>query len=266
MATAQESEAVAEAEPESEAASTVEGAGDGGGDSSTEVATVPQSPAETAAQAALDKLAGELGADLLDSFIKPTGDLWVRVSTQSWQAAGIAARDVLDCVWFDFLSVIDWLPSPFGRDMDTEQDRLAQGAPARELAASEPGYTGGDTRLQVFARVATTYNSAEPDAPHRLSLILKADVPDANPTIDTWIPAYAGADWHEREAWEMFGVVFNGHPDLRHIYLPGEFEGHPMRKDFPLLARRVKPWPGIVDVEAMPGEAAEGDADPAAEN
>ncbi len=51
----------------------------------------------------------------------------------------------------------------------------------------------------------------------------------------------------------MFGVDFVGHPNLIHIYLPGDFEGHPMRKDFPLLARRVKPWPGIVDVEPMPG-------------
>ena len=48
---------------------------------------------------------------------------------------------------------------------------------------------------------------------------------------------YAGADWHERETWEMFGFTFDGHPDLRHIYLPGEFEGFPLRKDFPLLAR-----------------------------
>ena len=38
------------------------------------------------------------------------------------------------------------------------------------------------------------------------------------------------------------------------LYLPGGFEGHPLRKDFPLLARHVKPWPGLVDVEAMPGE------------
>jgi NADH-quinone oxidoreductase subunit C len=52
----------------------------------------------------------------------------------------------------------------------------------------------------------------------------------------------------------MFGFVFDGHPSLRHLYLPGEFEGHPLRKDFPLLARDVKPWPGLVDVEPMPGE------------
>jgi NADH-quinone oxidoreductase subunit C len=50
----------------------------------------------------------------------------------------------------------------------------------------------------------------------------------------------------------MFGITFDGHPHLRNIYLPSEFEGNPLRKDFPLLARHVKPWPGIVDVEPMP--------------
>jgi NADH-quinone oxidoreductase subunit C len=52
----------------------------------------------------------------------------------------------------------------------------------------------------------------------------------------------------------MFGIGFAGHPDLRKMYLPMDFEGHPLRKDFPLLARIVKPWPGIVDVEPMPGD------------
>jgi NADH-quinone oxidoreductase subunit C len=72
---------------------------------------------------------------------------------------------------------------------------------------------------------------------------------------------YRGADWHERETWEMYGFQFDGHPGLRHIYLPSEFEGYPLRKDYPLLAREVKPWPGLVDVEPMPEEAeADGDA------
>ena len=72
--------------------------------------------------------------------------------------------------------------------------------------------------------------------------------------MPTWVGVYAGANWHEREAWEMFGIRFAGHPDLRHLYLPSDFEGHPLRKDFPLLARMVKPWPGIVDVEPMPAD------------
>jgi hypothetical protein len=78
--------------------------------------------------------------------------------------------------------------------------------------------------------------------------------------MPSWVGLFAGANWHERETHEMFGIGFDGHPDLRNIYLPGEFEGHPLRKDFPLLARMIKPWPGIVDVEPMP-EAAEERAD-----
>jgi len=69
---------------------------------------------------------------------------------------------------------------------------------------------------------------------------------------------YAGANWHERHAWEMFGLTFAGHPDLRKLYLPSEFEGFPLRKAWPLLARMVKPWPGLVDVEGMPEEPGAG--------
>lgn len=236
-------------------------------------ADIPALPAGSTA--ALDTLSATLGDAVLGNHIKPNGDLWVRVATEAWRQAGEAARDELGCVWFDFLSVIDWLPSPFGRDMDAEQDRIVHGAEARELESMEHGLAGGESRLQVFARVAALshdsigghggprsgsrdasddgedVSSASPAAP---AVILKADLPDENPAVESWMSVYAGADWHEREAWEMFGVMFIGHPDLRHIYLPSEFEGNPMRKDFPLLARRVKPWPGIVDVELMPGE------------
>ena len=92
---------------------------------------------------------------------------------------------------------------------------------------------------------------------------IKCDVSDSEPVVESWVSVFAGANWHEREAHEMFGIGFAGHPDLRNMYLPTEFEGHPLRKDFPLLARMVKPWPGIVDVEPMPGGSAdeEGDAE-----
>ena len=85
-------------------------------------------------------------------------------------------------------------------------------------------------------------------------MILKTDITTDTMRVDSWTSVYPGADWHEREAWEMYGFAFTGHPRLRHLYLPSEFEGHPLRKDFPLLAREVKPWPGLVDVEPMPGE------------
>ncbi len=228
------------------------------GDSAVELPALPEGSV-----AAFDILKATLGDCVLGSHIKPTGDLWVRVAAEAWRQAGEVARDELGCVWFDFLSVIDWLPSPFGRDMDAEQDRIVYGAPARELEAMEHGYAGGESRLQVFARVAALPSGS--NAGVAPAVILKADLPDENPAVESWISVYAGADWHEREAWEMFGVIFVGHPDLRHIYLPSEFEGNPMRKDFPLLARRVKPWPGIVDVELMPGEAETADGDGAAD-
>jgi NADH-quinone oxidoreductase subunit C len=107
------------------------------------------------------------------------------------------------------------------------------------------GAAGSAGRFQVFAHVQSTTK--------HWGLTFKTDVADTEPRLATWVDEYPGADWHERECWEMYGVVFDGHPALRHLYLPSEFEGHPLRKDFPLLAREVKPWPGLVDVEPMPG-------------
>jgi NADH-quinone oxidoreductase subunit C len=90
-----------------------------------------------------------------------------------------------------------------------------------------------------------------------LGINIKADVPEDTMSVETWSGVFSGANWHEREAHEMFGIGFAGHPDLRNMYLPTDFEGNPLRKDFPLLARMVKPWPGIVDVEPLPGDDGE---------
>ena len=108
------------------------------------------------------------------------------------------------------------------------------------------GAAGSEGRFQVFGHVQSTSR--------HWGLTIKTDVSEAAPVVDSWVPVYPGADWHERECWEMYGIDFEGHPKIRHLYLPGEFEGHPLRKDFALLAREVKPWPGLVDVEPMPGD------------
>ncbi len=189
-----------------------------------------------------------LGDALLATHIDPGREVWARVSLAAWVTAGTHARDALGCRFFEFLSAIDWMPSPFGRDMDSQEDLEVHGATEKAPDEQLTGYAGGDTRFQLLARL---HNPVE-----GIGLVLKADLGD-DPTAltaPTWVPIFAGAGWHEREAWEMFGIVFEGHPNLTHLYLPGEFEGHPLRKDFPLLSRRVKPWPGIVDVEPMPGE------------
>lgn len=97
--------------------------------------------------------------------------------------------------------------------------------------------------------------------PRKLGVTLKVDLPDDDLRLASWLPVFAGVNWHERETHEMFGITFDGHPHLVNLYLPGEFEGFPLRKTFPLLARQVKPWPGIVDVEPMPAEAGGDDAE-----
>jgi NADH-quinone oxidoreductase subunit C len=73
---------------------------------------------------------------------------------------------------------------------------------------------------------------------------LKCSMPRSDPRVPTAINVYAGADWHEREAWELFGIHFTGHPKLRRLLLPDWQEGYPMRRDAILRARIEKPWPG----------------------
>ena len=65
-------------------------------------------------------------------------------------------------------------------------------------------------------------------------LRLKVAVEGANPEVDSVTPVWSGADWYEREAWDLFGVRFRGHPDLKRLMLPDDWEGHPLRKDFPV--------------------------------
>lgn len=185
------------------------------------------------------------------------GDAWVRVRPSAWKRAAEVCKGDLGMDYFCFLSGLDWLENkdlsgekvwdPDGGAASAEVgDGTSDGTSDVARDGFTTGVTGGATRFQVLARLYSTTA--------KLGITLKADLDDADPRVDSWVSVYRGADWHEREAWEMFGFQFDGHPALRHMYLPGEFEGHPMRKDFPLLAREVKPWPGLVDVEAMPGE------------
>jgi len=206
---------------------------------------------DTLRESIVESLRAAIGDDLLEVHLVPNDDLWVRVSTEAWRRTGQALRDQ-GFDYFCFLSAIDWLPSPFGRG---EDDPSAEAEDADDTGPAEmtQGYAGGSSRFQMLARVS--------DLRRHVGVTVKADV-DESMTVESWIPVYAGANWHERETHEMFGIGFAGHPDLRNMYLPGDFEGYPMRKDFPLLARMVKPWPGIVDVEPMPAS----DDDEEAEN
>jgi NADH-quinone oxidoreductase subunit C len=69
---------------------------------------------------------------------------------------------------------------------------------------------------------------------HNRRVRLEVSVPDADPHLPSLVGIYPTADWHERETWDMFGIVFDGHPALTRILMPDDWPGHPQRKDYPL--------------------------------
>ncbi|MEV7172111.1 NADH-quinone oxidoreductase subunit C [Streptomyces sp. NPDC093224] len=142
--------------------------------------------------------------------------LTVDVPVGSWIPSLEIARDKLGCTYFDWLSAVD-----------------------------EPG-----TGFRICAHVASLEN-------HRVRrLLLRTTVLHSAPSLPSAVAVYAGAEWHERETFEMFGIRFTDHPNLVHLLLPENFEGHPLRKDFVLAARVAKAWPGAKE----PGETHDPDA------
>jgi NADH-quinone oxidoreductase subunit C len=74
---------------------------------------------------------------------------------------------------------------------------------------------------------------------HNERLRLKCRIPGENPEIASVTSVWRSADWYEREVFDLFGIRFAGHPDLRRIMLPEDWEGHPLRKDYPITGSRV---------------------------
>jgi len=197
---------------------------------------VTSSPSETETtahplQELADEVAGAVGGEAEITF----DTIKVHVSPESWVETLTTARDDLGLVFFSWLSAVDW------------------------TAEVEVGDSPGDdveTRFEVLAAVA--------DVSAGRRVIFTTNVQHDAPSIASLVDVYSGANWHEREAHEMFGIDFEGHPNLANLYLTDSFIGNPLRKSYPLLSREVKPWPGKVDVEGMPG-ADDDDADETAD-
>ncbi|ADB35249.1 NADH dehydrogenase (ubiquinone) 30 kDa subunit [Kribbella flavida DSM 17836] len=134
------------------------------------------------------------------------------VPVEAWVVAHELLRDEVGMTFFDFLSASDELTDGF----------------------------------RVVTHLADFWGGA-----HVEHVLVRTLVPRANPELPTLSEVYAGANWHERETHEMFGIGFDGHPNLLPLLLPDEFEGHPLRKEFVLASRVAKPWPGAKE----PGES-----------
>lgn len=83
---------------------------------------------------------------------------------------------------------------------------------------------------------------------HRHLIRLKAQVSEEDPKIHSVMSLWTGANWNERECYDMYGIVFEGHPDLRRILMPEDWEGHPLRKDYPLKSDIKPEWKGFQEV------------------
>lgn len=83
---------------------------------------------------------------------------------------------------------------------------------------------------------------------HRHMIRIRAEVPEDAPDVDSVVSIWDGANWHERECYDMFGIQFKGHPDLRRILMPEDWEGYPLRKDYPLASDLGdKEWKGFTE-------------------
>jgi NADH-quinone oxidoreductase subunit C len=163
-------------------------------------------------------------ADVRENYGRPL----VVVPPEQWIAALTAARDELGATFFDWLTAVDELADGYS------------------IAA----FVCAPVDAPYDASLRGTGASDEP-LKRGQGLLLKTLVPRDAAELPTATTVYRGANWHERETFEMFGVEFTGHPDLKPLLLPDGFEGHPLRKEFVLASRVVKAWPGAKE----PGES-----------
>jgi NADH-quinone oxidoreductase subunit C len=92
--------------------------------------------------------------------------------------------------------------------------------------------SGVDYGTEVAQRLHAVYHLTSMTFRRRVRLEVAVDIDDVH--VPSVVEVYPTADWHEREAWDMFGIIFDGHPALTRILMPDDWDGHPQRKDYPL--------------------------------
>ena len=125
-------------------------------------------------------------------------------------------------------------------DESARRDRMA----SKELAEglTDVGEAGAFNRRerQVYPDFTLVYHLLSFDAPGRLRL--KVGLTGENPVADSITDIWPSANWYEREVYDLFGVRFEGHPNLRRLIMPHDWEGHPLRKSYPGRATEMPPY------------------------
>lgn len=169
------------------------------------------------------------------------GDATVTVRRDCWREVARFLKEDPD-LRMDFLmdlTAVDYLT--FGKRPPAQGAFSPSGialAPPSEIESGEP-WPGPATSAR-FEVVAHFYSLS-----HRHRLRLKAPVEEADARIDSLTALWPAANWFEREVWDMFGIRFSGHPDLKRLLMYEAFEGHPLRKDYPV--NRRQPLVGPID-------------------
>ena len=112
-----------------------------------------------------------------------------------------------------------------------------------------------DPKLMRFEVVYNLYSIM-----HRHALRVRVEVGEEDPVIDSVVSLWPGANWLERETWDLVGIRFTDHPDLRRVLLPDDWEGHPLRKEYPLRGKGE--WAGLVELQARAKELDKHSFDP----
>jgi NADH-quinone oxidoreductase subunit C len=129
-----------------------------------------------------------------------------------------------------------------------EDPAMAFDMPVDVTAVDYQAYPGGPPHGTRFVAV---YHLRSMTHGHRICL--KVPVPDSDLTVDSVTSVWKGVTWFEREAFDMLGVVFRGHPDLRRILMYPEFVGHPLRKDYPLRGYQPRMPMPTLSGDPVPG-------------
>ncbi|MGY1424992.1 NADH-quinone oxidoreductase subunit C [Lysobacter sp. A289] len=174
-------------------------------------------------------------ADSLVTVAEPRGEITLDVDPTQWLAAALALRDEFGFEQLTDVSGVDYLS--YGSDeWNTEAtfegfSRGVEGKGPGRFVWGESPNGAADAPDRRFAAVAHLLSYQ-----HNRRLRLRTfAADDAMPVVDSLTSVWAGANWFEREAFDLFGIIFEGHPDLRRILTDYGFIGHPFRKDFPLI-------------------------------